>query len=84
LSHLRGEEEVRRLVGWCKVNNLILNTSKTKEIIMDFHRKRADTEPHHINWECVEMVPVFKFLGKHITENLSWSTTSHHMVKKDQ
>ncbi|KAK0155353.1 putative RNA-directed DNA polymerase from transposon BS [Merluccius polli] len=77
-------EEVRRLVGWCKVNNLILNTSKTKEIIMDFQRKTTDMEPLHINGECVERVPVFKFLGRHITEDLSWTTNTHHMVKKAQ
>ncbi|PIK42482.1 hypothetical protein BSL78_20659 [Apostichopus japonicus] len=28
--------EVNRLVSWCKENNLILNISKTKELIVDF------------------------------------------------
>ncbi|KAK0151012.1 hypothetical protein N1851_007892 [Merluccius polli] len=38
----------------------------------------------HINGECVERVPVFKFLGTHITEDLFWTTNIHHMVKKAQ
>ena len=49
---------------------------------MDFQRKKTDMEPLHINWECVERVPVFKFMGTHITEDLSWTTNTHHMVKK--
>jgi len=75
-------EEVQRLVEWCKDNNLILNTSKTKELIIDFCRKRVDMEPLHINGECVERVPVFKFLGTYITKDFSWSTNIHHIVKK--
>lgn len=77
-------EEVCRLVEWCKDNNLILNRSKTKELIIDFRRKRADTEQLHINGECVERVPVFNFLGTHIAEDISWTTNTHHMVKKAQ
>ena len=30
----------------------------------------------------MERVAVFKFLSTHITENLSWTTNTHHMVKK--
>ena len=30
-------EEVQRLAGWCKNNKLVLNISKTKEMIIDFH-----------------------------------------------
>ena len=32
-------EEVQRLAGWCKNNNLALNISKTKEMIIDFRKK---------------------------------------------
>ena len=34
-------EEVQRLVGWCKNNNLVLNISKTKEMIIDFRKKKT-------------------------------------------
>ncbi|KAF7640927.1 hypothetical protein LDENG_00005030 [Lucifuga dentata] len=37
-------EEVQTLTTWCKDNDLILNTKKTKEIIIDF-RKNKNT--HH-------------------------------------
>ena len=28
--------EVEQLTGWCRDNNLVLNTTKTKELIVDF------------------------------------------------
>ncbi|KAI3367125.1 hypothetical protein L3Q82_008194 [Scortum barcoo] len=34
-------EEVRALTSWCQDNNLHLNVSKTKELIVDF-RKEAE------------------------------------------
>ena len=38
-------EEVQRLVGWCKNNNLVLNISKTKEMIIDFRKKKPPINP---------------------------------------
>jgi hypothetical protein len=32
-------EEVRDLAGWCQNNNLSLNVTKTKEMIMDYRKK---------------------------------------------
>ncbi|XP_005739326.1 DBF4-type zinc finger-containing protein 2 homolog [Pundamilia nyererei] len=32
----RNREEVQRLTEWCSSNNLVLNTSKTKEVIADY------------------------------------------------
>ena len=39
-------EEVQRLVGWCKNNNLVLNISKTKEMIIDFRKKKTSIPCH--------------------------------------
>jgi hypothetical protein len=33
-------EEVRGLAIWCQENNLSLNVSKTKEMIVDYRKKR--------------------------------------------
>ncbi|KAM7003411.1 uncharacterized protein LKV04_004454 [Tautogolabrus adspersus] len=76
-------EEVQHLAAWCADNNLLLNTSKTKELIVDFRKERRDTHnPIHINGMAVERVSSFKFLGTHITEDLSWSTNTASLVKK--
>ena len=45
------------------MNNLSLNTMKTKEIILDFRRNSNDPAPLYINGECVERVHSFKFSG---------------------
>ena len=86
---LKGDEtayrdEVQRLTTWCVDNNLALNTAKTQEIIIDFRKHSADPAPLHIHGDCVERVPTFKFLGIHITEELSWSTNTTATVKKAQ
>lgn len=36
------KEEAKRLSAWCSMNNLILNTSETKELIVDFRRRKSD------------------------------------------
>lgn len=76
-------DEVQHLALWCKNNNLALNTQKTKEIIVDFRRAKSRAHiPLHISGAEVERVSSFKFLGVHITENISWSLNSSSLVKK--
>ncbi|KAK3570663.1 hypothetical protein QTP86_024762 [Hemibagrus guttatus] len=64
--------ELQHLVTWCADNNLLLNTSKTKELIVDFRREKGRThDPIHRNACRAES---FKFLRTHISEDLSWTT----------
>ena len=51
---------------------------------MDFRRHRADPASLHINGDCVERVSTFKFLGTHISEDISWSANTSAVVKKAQ
>lgn len=47
--------EVEHLSAWCTDNNLLLNTSKTEELIVDFRKERREKhEPIHINGMAVE------------------------------
>uniref|UniRef100_A0A3B3DDJ9 Reverse transcriptase domain-containing protein n=1 Tax=Oryzias melastigma TaxID=30732 RepID=A0A3B3DDJ9_ORYME len=77
-------EEVRKLGEWSASNNLALNASKTKEIILDFRRNRGTHTLLELNGEQVEQVESFKFLGVHISANLSWETNTKALVKKAQ
>src|SRR4029434_5672372 len=52
-------DEVDRLTGWCTENNLTLNVKKTKEIIVDFRRQKANPQPLIINGEEVERTSCF-------------------------
>ncbi len=62
-----------------------LNTSKTKELILDFRRHRTEPAPLYINIYCVERVHTFKFLGVHISNDMSWSAnTSATIIKAQQ
>lgn len=48
-------KEVQQLAAWCTYKNLLPNTRKTKELIIDFRRERGSTHnPIHINGMAVE------------------------------
>ncbi|KAI4897459.1 hypothetical protein NFI96_029061 [Prochilodus magdalenae] len=64
--------EVAELVDWCDYNNLSLNTDKTKEMIVDPRRRRRELHtPLFIGGTEVERVKTFKFLGVHISKDLT-------------
>ena len=67
---------------WCQDNNLSLNVSKTKELIVDYRKRRAEQAPINIDGAEVEWVESFKFLGVHIPNKLSWSKHTKKAVKK--
>jgi hypothetical protein len=46
-------EGVRELAVWCQDNNLSLNVSKTKELIVDCKKKQAEQSPININGAVV-------------------------------
>jgi hypothetical protein len=75
-------DEILKLTEWCSVNNLTLNTAKTKEIIFDFRRHKAVPVPIYINGDCVERVHTFKFLGTIISTDLKWSENTTAVLKK--
>ena len=49
------------------------NVIKTKEMIVDYRKKRNEHAPILIDGAVVEQVESFKFLGVHITNKLTWS-----------
>ncbi len=77
-------EEVAQLAEWCGANNLSLNVSKTKEVVMNFRRNSVDHPPLTIDSSTVERVSSTKFLGVHIKEDLTWTTNTTSLSKKAQ
>jgi len=45
--------EVEWLTEWCRDNNLLLNTSKTKGLVVDFRKKENNIQPLIINGDCM-------------------------------
>jgi len=68
-------EEVAKLSLWCQDNRLMLNVSKMKEMIKD-----ATTSV--VNGTAVERVSSFRYLGVHITDDLTWTTHIDTLVRK--
>jgi hypothetical protein len=56
---------------WFQDNNLHLNMIKTKEMIVDYRKKRTEHAPILIDGTVVEQVESFKFFGVHITNRLT-------------
>ncbi|KAK1802777.1 hypothetical protein P4O66_021318 [Electrophorus voltai] len=76
-------EEIKHLENWCQENNLLLNISKTKELIVDCSKKQErHYQPVRISGTTVERVDSFRYLGIHILQDLSWSRHTNSLAKK--
>jgi gmma-aminobutyric acid receptor subunit gamma/cGMP-dependent protein kinase 2 len=64
-------EEVRKLAVWCQDNNLSLNVSTTKELIVDYRKRRDEQASININGAGVERVESLSSL-------VSTSPTNYH------
>ena len=76
--------QVRDLAMWCQDNNLSLNLIKTKEMIVNYRKRRTEHVRMLIDRAVVEQVEIFKFLGVHITNKLTWSKHTKTVVKRAQ
>ncbi len=76
------EEVSSTLTKWCQENHLSLNIDKTKELVVDYRRQSREHTPITIDKTPVERVSSFKFLGVHITEDLTWSAHTDAVLKK--
>ncbi|TWW58921.1 hypothetical protein D4764_06G0004510 [Takifugu flavidus] len=72
------------LLCWCHNNSLQLNTSKTKELVIDFGRDRPRPRPVQIGTEEVEGVQTYKYLGLWLDNRLDWTSNTRQLYKKTQ
>lgn len=64
-------------VNWREVNHLHINTSKTKEFVIDFNRNVPQTTPV----TSVMVLGEYKYLGIHLYNKLDWSTNTNVLYK---
>ncbi|KAK1801573.1 hypothetical protein P4O66_004537 [Electrophorus voltai] len=75
--------EIKHLENWCQENNLLLYVSKTKEPIVDCSKKQErHYQPIKLNGTTVERVDSFRYLGVHISQELSRSHHTNSLAKK--
>ncbi len=82
------EDEYRSLlkdfVAWSERNHLQLNTSKTKELAIDFRNSRPRPCPVSIRDDEVEIVNYYKYLRVCLDKQLDWACNIDHLYKRDQ
>ncbi|KAK3561055.1 hypothetical protein QTP86_026387, partial [Hemibagrus guttatus] len=81
-SAYRGE--IDRLVSWCSMNNLELNSLKTVEMTVDFRKNPAPCPPVILCDSPVSSAESFCFLGTTITKELKWEQNIRSLTKKAQ
>ena len=69
----RATDEIKHIVEWARINKLIINIKKTKEIVVRRARSRSLIIPPPVNG--IEQVESVKLLG--VTFNSRFSFTSH-------
>jgi hypothetical protein len=77
-------DQISLFVTWCEENFLELNLSKTKEMIIDFRRKKEAVLPVTIKDQPIEIVSEYKYLGVLIDDKLNWSAHTNAVYKKLQ
>ena len=76
--------EIRHFINWRKEKYLILNTKKTKEMVIDFRRSPHTSKPVLINDEEIDIVDKYKYLGTIIDCKLTWNENVDYLYKKGQ
>eukprot|EP00745_Piridium_sociabile_P003480 TRINITY_DN12039_c0_g1_i1.p1 TRINITY_DN12039_c0_g1~~TRINITY_DN12039_c0_g1_i1.p1 ORF type:complete len:561 (-),score=151.19 TRINITY_DN12039_c0_g1_i1:152-1588(-) len=70
------------LVAWCDDNFLLLNVTKTKELVIDFRKTAASVDPLLIKGQPVDVVESYKYLGTTIDARLDWSLNIDAVCRK--
>jgi hypothetical protein len=69
-------------LDWSQTNNMKINASKTKEMVVSFAKKPPAVPAIIVDGEPIERVCSVTLLGVEITENLSWQAHVERMCKK--
>lgn len=75
---------IEDFVHWCNKSYLQLNTTKTKDMLIDFRRKPHRHEVTLIKGQTIEYVQTYKYLGTIIDSKLSFEENCEMVCKKGQ
>ncbi|KAI2649597.1 RNA-directed DNA polymerase from mobile element jockey [Labeo rohita] len=75
---------VDNFVTWSESNHLLLNVTKTKELVVDLRRTKAPVTPTSIKGVNVEVVEEYKYLGVYLDHKLDWCKNVDTVYRKGQ
>ena len=76
------QAEVDNIASWCDKNYLIINSSKTKELLFTNQRHQPNPEPLTIKQIDIERVEKYKYLGTIVTSKLKFSDNTNLVIDK--
>ncbi|CAM4427607.1 unnamed protein product [Leuciscus chuanchicus] len=75
----------QNFVDWCQRNHLRINAGKTREMVVDFLRRRPALPPLvNIQGRDIERVDTYKYLGVHLNNKLDWTHNTNALYKRGQ
>ena len=74
--------QISNFVSWCEAHFLLLNVSKTKEMIIDFRIEPEEHASIFIDGQEVERVENYKYLGVNINHKLDWHQHTSNVISK--
>ena len=75
-------KQVKEVYAWCQNNYLQLNVGKTKEMVFESGRERANVDELTIDGKVVERVDEQMYLGTLIDHKLSFNGNTKKIIKK--
>ena len=80
------QKSLNSLHDWCRKNGMVLNTLKTKVILITSRQKRNNLLKDKLSLKYndidIKMTTSDKILGVYVDENLSWNDHYQHVSKK--
>ena len=75
-------EAIQNFIEQCSSVNLVLNTAKTKKMVVNFCKSCALYEYIFINGNSIEKVDSFKYLGSFFNCDLKWCSNTEYVYSK--
>lgn len=76
------QETVKQVADWSNENKFRLNSTKCKELRINFSKQPCTEVPVEINDQCFEVVKSAKILGVTVTDDLKWNSHVGNIVLK--
>ena len=80
------QQSLNKLYIWCRNNGMVLNSAKTKVMLIATRQKRQKLNTSHLDLqymdETLKMISSDKILGIFVDDSLTWSHHVKHVCKK--